>query len=57
MPTSSFRPGFSSLPPTTAAPPGLPSRGDAPAVSSSDTTGFGKFGTGQTWKAAGSKKA
>jgi translation initiation factor 4E len=61
MPTSSFRPGFSSLPPTTAAPSGLPLRGDAPAISSSDT-GFGKFGTGmgmggQTWKAAGSKKA
>lgn len=69
IPTSSFRPGFPpGLPTTTAAPSGLPSRsgsGDAPAGTSSglpNGSGFGHFGTGmgiggQTWKAAGSKKA
>jgi len=62
IPTSSFRPGFST---TSAAPPGLPLRsatGDTTAgVSTDGRSGFGNFGTGigiggQTWK-AGSKKA
>lgn len=68
IPTSSFRPGFSGLPPTIAGPSGLPSRytaGDAStgaSIGSSDVGGFGNFGTGmgiggQSWKAAGAKKA
>jgi translation initiation factor 4E len=60
MPTSSFRPGFSGHPPTTA-PSGLPSRSDT-SVGGNTDTGFGNFGTGmgiggQAWKVAGSKKA
>jgi hypothetical protein len=51
MPSSSFRPGSSGLP------AGLPSRSatvDAPTAAITD----GGLGTGgQTWKAAGSKKA
>ena len=59
MPTSSFRPGFSS----TTVPSGLPPRSATGDTSgTSGDTGFGNFGTGmgiggQAWKVAGSKKA
>ena len=60
IPTSSFRPGFSAN-----APSALPSRstgGVPPGAGGPSDAGFGNFGTGmgiggQTWKAAGSKKA
>ena len=62
IPTSSFRPGFS-VHPSTTAPSGLPARstGDA-SVGAGTDSGFGNFGTGmgiggQAWKMAGSKKA